>query len=225
MKREKWNRKTDLRNDPAESVSGAYEPEREYTLEEILSEFSGDRDSSGEQAWENEALPMSDFELDLFDRYESAAKPAAESEADSDLSPAAHIMEEESQITAEAVAPEAILTPEYTADPAEAGPEQIDYESITEEKTEQSDKPEPSGKAEKPEKAQKSGRERKTAAENRRSLKNFRICRRRKTRRSAAIWTIRRCFGCLRIRNRERPPRRVHRRLRKAEKQTGPQLP
>ena len=139
MKREKWNRKTDLRNDPAESVSGAYEPEREYTLEEILSEFSGDRDSSGEQAWENEALPMSDFELDLFDRYESAAKPAAESEADSDLSPAAHIMEEESQITAEAVAPEAILTPEYTADPAEAGPEQTDFESITEEKTEQSD--------------------------------------------------------------------------------------
>ena len=81
MKREKWNQKTDLRNDPAESVSGAYEKEREYTLEEILSEFSGDWDSgAGEQAaWENEALPMSDFELDLFDRYESAAKPAAES--------------------------------------------------------------------------------------------------------------------------------------------------
>ena len=173
MKREKWNRKTDLRNDPAESVSGAYEPEREYTLEEILSEFSGDRDSSGEQAWENEALPMSDFELDLFDRYESAAKPAAESEADSDLSPAAHIMEEESQITAEAVAPEAILTPEYTADPAEAGPEQTDFESITEEKTEQSDKPEPSGKAEKPEKAQKSGRERKNRRRKQKIVEEF----------------------------------------------------
>ncbi|MBQ7436441.1 MAG: hypothetical protein IJV30_03840 [Oscillospiraceae bacterium] len=173
MKREKWNRKTDLRNDPAESVSGAYEPEREYTLEEILSEFSGDRDSSGEQAWENEALLMSDFELDLFDRYESAAKPAAESEADSDLSPAAHIMEEESQITAEAVAPEAILTPEYTADPAEAGPEQTDYESITEEKTEQSDKPEPSGKAEKPEKAQKSGRERKNRRRKQKIVEEF----------------------------------------------------
>ena len=162
MKREKWNRKTDLRNDPAESVSGAYEPEREYTLEEILSEFSGDRDSSGEQVWEDEALPMSDFERDLFDRYE----PAAEREADSDLSPAAHITEEESQITAEAVAPEAVLTPENTADPAEAGSGHTEFESFTGKKPEpsgepeQSDRPEPSGKAEKPEKPGQSGRER-----------------------------------------------------------------
>ena len=149
MKREKWNRKTDLRNDPAESVSGAYEPEREYTLEEILSEFSGDRDSSGEQAWENEALPMSDFELDLFDRYEPAGEPAAESGPDSDYAPAAPIMEEESQITAEAVAPEALLTPENTAGPAEAGSEHIEPEALPGEKPKQSGTPEQSGKTEK----------------------------------------------------------------------------
>ena len=172
MKREKWNRKTDLRNDPAESVSGAYETEREYTLEEILSEFSGDWDGgAGEQAaWENEALPMSDFELDLFDRYESAVEPAAESGPDNDYAPAAPIMEEESQITAEAVAPEALLTPENTAGPAEAGSEHIEPEALPGEKPKQSGTPEQSGKTEK---TGKSGRERKNRRRKQKIVEDF----------------------------------------------------
>ena len=166
MKREKWNRKTDLGNDPAESVSGAYELEREYTLEEILSEFSGDLDSgAGEQAaWDEEALPMSDFELDLMDRFESAAEPTAESEPDSDFSPAVHVTEEESQITAEAVAPEAMLTPENAAGPAQAASEHIDSESFKEEKPAES---------EKPEKGRKSGRERKNRRRKQKIVEDF----------------------------------------------------
>ncbi len=175
MKREKWNRKTDLRNDPAESTSDAYELEREYTLEEILSEFSGDWDNgAGEQAaWDEEALPMSEFELDLYDRYESAAKPATEKEPDSELSPAAPVIEEESQITAEAVAPEALLTPENTADPAEAVSEHIDSESFTEEKPEESGKPEKTEKPGKPEKAAKSGRERRNRRRKQKIVEDF----------------------------------------------------
>ena len=164
MKREKWNRKTDLGNDPAESSSGAYEPEREYTLEEILSEFSGDWDSgSGEQAvWDGEALPMSDFELDLLDRYESAGKPSADSEPDRDFSPVAPIIEEESQITAEAVAPEAILAPEKTGDS-----EHMDSESLTGEKPK---KPDKSGKSEK---TGKGGRDRKNRRRKQKIVEDF----------------------------------------------------
>ena len=149
-----------------ESVSGAYEPEREYTLEEILSEFSGYRDgSAGEQAaWDEEALLMSEIDMDLIDGYESAAKPAAESGPDSDFSPAAHIIEEESQITAEAVAPEALLTPENAADPAQAASEHIDSESFKE------DKP---TETEKPGKAGKSGRDRKNRRRKQKIVEDF----------------------------------------------------
>ena len=119
MKREKWNQKTDLRNDPAESVSGAYEKEREYTLEEILSEFSGD--------WNSDAGDT----------------------------PAVQINEEESQITAEAVAPEAQPTPENTADPAQAVSENSNPDSL---RSEESTK---AKKAEKPERGEKAGRNKK----------------------------------------------------------------
>ena len=80
MKREKWNQKTDLRQDPAESVPGVYEEKSEYTLEEILSEFSGDWDSGtvDQTVWDGEALSMSEFDPYLFDTYEQpAVKPAA----------------------------------------------------------------------------------------------------------------------------------------------------
>ena len=132
MKREKWNQKTDLRNDPAESVSGAYEKEREYTLEEILSEFSGDWNSdAGEQTeWDDEALMMSELEPYLLDGYEAVERPAAQRTPDRTDTPAVQINEEESQITAEAVAPEAQPTPENTADPAQAVSENSNPDSL-----------------------------------------------------------------------------------------------
>ena len=157
MKREKWNQKTDLRNDPAESVSGAYEKEREYTLEEILSEFSGDWNSdAGEQtAWDDEALTMSELEPYLLDGYEAVERPAAQRTPDRTDTPAVQINEEESQITAEAVAPEAQPTPENTADPAQAVSENSNPDSL---RSEESTK---AKKAEKPGRGEKAGRNKK----------------------------------------------------------------
>ena len=157
MKREKWNQKTDQRNDPAESVSGAYEKEREYTLEEILSEFSGDWNSdAGEQtAWDDEALTMSELEPYLLDGYEAVERPAAQRTPDRTDTPAVQINEEESQITAEAVAPEAQPTPENTADPAQAVSENSNPDSL---RSEESTK---AKKAEKPERGEKAGRNKK----------------------------------------------------------------
>ena len=157
MKREKWNQKTDLRNDPAESVSGAYEKEREYTLEEILSEFSGDWNSdAGEQTeWDDEALMMSELEPYLLDGYEAVERPAAQRTPDRTDTPAVQINEEESQITAEAVAPEAQPTPENTADPAQAVSENSNPDSL---RSEESAK---AKKAEKPGRGEKAGRNKK----------------------------------------------------------------
>ena len=157
MKREKWNQKTDLRNDPAESVSGAYEKEREYTLEEILSEFSGDWNSdAGEQtAWDDEALTMSELEPYLLDGYEAVERPAAQRTPDRTDTPAVQINEEESQITAEAVAPEAQPTPENTADPAQAVSDNSNPDSL---RSEESTK---AKKAEKPGRGEKAGRNKK----------------------------------------------------------------
>ena len=157
MKREKWNQKTDLRQDPAESVSGVYEEKTEYTLEEILSEFSGDWDSGtvDQTVWDEEALPMSEFDPYLFDidTYEQpAVKPAAKKKPARPSAPAVQIDEEESQIAAESVAPEALQTPEVTADPAEAASENNKSDSLS--------KVESAARV-KPEKAEKTGKNRK----------------------------------------------------------------
>ena len=179
MKREKWNQKTDLRQDPAESVPGVYEEKSEYTLEEILSEFSGDWDSGtvDQTVWDGEALSMSEFDPYLFDTYEQpAVKPAAKKKPARPSAPAVQIDEEESQIAAESVAPEALQTPEVTADPAEAASENNKSDSLS--------KVESAARV-KPEKA--------------------------------------RCFGCLRIRNREKPHPRQRKRKspRPAESRIG----
>ena len=155
MKREKWNQKTDLRQDPAESVSGVYEEKTEYTLEEILSEFSGDWDSGtvDQTVWDGEALSMSEFDPYLFDTYEQpAVKPAAKRKTARPSAPAVQIDEEESQIAAESVAPEAQQTPEVTADPAEAASENNKSDSL---------KNKESAARVKPEKAEKTGKNRK----------------------------------------------------------------
>ena len=157
MKREKWNQKTDLRQDPAESVSGVYEEKTEYTLEEILSEFSGDWDSGtvDQTVWDGEALPMSEFDPYLFDidTYEQpAVKPAAKKKPARPSAPAVQIDEEESQIAAESVAPEALQAPEITADPAEAVSENNKSDSLSNIE---------SAARVKPEKAEKTGKNRK----------------------------------------------------------------
>ena len=155
MKREKWNQKTDLRQDPAESVPGVYEEKSEYTLEEILSEFSGDWDSGtvDQTVWDGEALSMSEFDPYLFDTYEQpAVKPAAKKKSARPSAPAVQIDEEESQIAAESVAPEALQTPEVTADPAEAASENNKSDSL---------KNKESAARVKPEKAEKTGKNRK----------------------------------------------------------------
>lgn len=155
MKREKWNQKTDLRQDPAESVSGVYEEKTEYTLEEILSEFSGDWDSGtvDQTVWDEEALSMSEFDPYLFDTYEQpAVKPAARKKTARPSAPAVQIDEEESQIAAESVAPEALQTPEITADPAEAVSENNESDSLSHAE---------SAARIKPEKAEKTGKNRK----------------------------------------------------------------
>ena len=155
MKREKWNQKTDLRQDPAESVSGVYEEKSEYTLEEILSEFSGDWDSGtvDQTVWDGEALSMSEFDPYLFDTYEQpAVKPAAKKKPARPSAPAVQIDEEESQIAAESVAPEALQTPEVTADPAEAASENNKSDSL---------KNKESAARVKSEKAEKTGKNRK----------------------------------------------------------------
>ena len=155
MKREKWNQKTDLRQDPAESVPGVYEEKSEYTLEEILSEFSGDWDSGtvDQTVWDGEALSMSEFDPYLFDTYEQpAVKPAAKKKPARPSAPAVQIDEEESQIAAESVAPEALQTPEVTADPAEAASENNKSDSL---------KNKESAARVKPEKAEKTGKNRK----------------------------------------------------------------
>ncbi len=155
MKREKWNQKTDLRQDPAESVPGVYEEKSEYTLEEILSEYSGDWDSGtvDQTVWDGEALSMSEFDPYLFDTYEQpAVKPAAKKKSARPSAPAVQIDEEESQIAAESVAPEALQTPEVTADPAEAASENNKSDSLS--------KVESAARV-KPEKAEKTGKNRK----------------------------------------------------------------